>query len=149
MTAVVLTSPFASAVLDALRTIPNPAGGTVKVGDGVKPEGPSKPPRTFYPYGVADFSTVAIEGSLVEPKEDGVQRVHFTAVGLDRAGAEWLRDEAKTLLLDPSSLAIDGYSVVWTAHVTSPQSFRDDETDPQLFNAVTQIDIKVTPDSTS
>lgn len=145
MTDVAQSFPVTEAVIDVLRTIENPGGGDVQVGDAVKPVSPTPPPRSFFPYAVVYSGVTRIQGSLVEPKEDGLHRIQVTSIGLDRGGAEWLRDQVRALLLDVTTLDIDGYTVVWTELVTSLPIARDDDVTPAQFYAVDVINLFTTP----
>lgn len=136
---IALSSPVTEATLTALRTLGRP------VGDGVKPSSPEKPPASFYPYLVLHTSTPDVRGSLVYPHEDALHRLHVACVGRTRESAEALRDEARALLLDSSTLDIDGYAVVWTRHAGSPEVSRNDQATPALYDAVVVVNVFVTP----
>lgn len=142
MTDVVVSFPFTEAVLDALK-----ANG-MRVGDARRPDGPSPAPASFYPYVVVRVGTVRMEGDYVEPKQDGLQQVTATAVGMTRQSAETARDQASAFLLDTSSLDIDGYVVVWTEHVFSPEIIPDYDVKPPLFNAPVIVNLYIAPAST-
>jgi hypothetical protein len=146
---VAVASPITDAVIDAVHAISNPAGGVIQVGDAIRPAAPERPPRGFYPYAVVYAGIVRTEGTLVDPHEDGVHRVQVTCVGLDRAGAEWLRDEVRQILLDKTALDVDGHVVVWTESAGEPSVFRDEDVKPALFVAPIVVNIKVTPTSGS
>lgn len=140
MSDVAVSSPVTEAYLTALREIGRP------IGDGEIPDGwqAGKPPVIFYPYGVLYVGTTLMQGSLVDPKEDGLHRLQVTSVGKDRAGTEWLRDRVRPILLD-TTVQIDGYAVVWTELVTSQPILRDDDVTPPLFYAVDVVNALVTP----
>lgn len=146
MTVVAESLAVTDAYLAALRAIAHPAGGTVQIGDVVKPESPAKPPRSFYPYAVLHVGTSRLDGSLLDPKEDGLHRVQVTCVGLDRRGAEWLRDRAREVLCDPS-VSIDDHAVNWTEMLPNPPTFREDDVSPPVFTAVCVANVYVTPTS--
>lgn len=145
MTVVAESSPVVDAVLAAVASIANPAGGTIQVGDGVKPPSPATPPAAFYPYAVVYGGLVRTAGTLVDPHEDGLHRIQVTCVGKDRAGAEWLRDRVREVLLQPNELAIDGYAATWAESAGDPATFRDDDVTPPVFVAATVANIHATP----
>lgn len=127
--------------VDAIRLVKTLGRPT---GDAETPDGPTPPPASFYPYAVIYAGTVRMQGSLLDPKEDGLHRVQVTCVGKTRASAESLRDDALALLLDPDAWTIDGHAVVWTEHAGSPNTFRDDDVKPVLFSAVGVANVMVT-----
>lgn len=137
---IAVSAPVTEAALDALRTLGRP------IGDGARPPGPNPAPVTFYPFAVLYVGTTDMRGSLVHPREDGLHRLHVACVGRTRESAEAMRDEARALLLDVTSLAIEGYAVVYTEHAGSPETFRDDDVTPPLFNAIAVVNVFVTPD---
>lgn len=141
MSVVATSTPVTDALLVALRAIGRP------VGDGVKPSSPNPPPVSFYPYAVLYSGTVSMQGTLVDPNEDGVHRAQVTSIGRDRAGAEWMRDQVRTVLLD-RTLDIDGHAVVWSELVTSQPTRRDDDVSPPVFYCVDIVDLLVTPTAT-
>lgn len=145
MTDVAQSSPVTDAVLDLLRTIENPAGGNIQVGDAVRPPGPTPAPATFFPYAVVHTGLTLLDGTYVEPKEDGLYRIQVNSIGLDRAGAEWLRDQGRALLCDPSNYDIAGYVVVSTEFVTGLPTTRDDDVTPPLHTAIDVINVLATP----
>lgn len=145
MTDVAVAATVTDAVLAALRAIPNPSGGTIHVGDAVKPDSPAKPPLSFYPYAIVYAGVVDTNGTLVAPHEDAIHRVQVICVGRDRLGAEWLRDQCRQILLDKTALAIDGAVVVWTESAGEPSVTRDDDLSPPVFSAVIVVNLKVTP----
>lgn len=138
---VAVSSAVTEAYLTALRELGRP------IGDAVVPDGweAGRAPSNFYPYGVLYVGTTLMQGSLVNPKEDGLYRLQVTSVGKDRAGAEWLRDRVRPILLDVT-IEIDGFAVAWTELATSQPIFRDDDVTPPLFYAVDVVNLFVTPD---
>lgn len=136
---VAISSPVTDAALALLGSL------QWQVGDAARPPGPKPGPRSFYPYGVLYTGATRMDGTLLDPKEDALHRVQVTAVGLDRAGAEDYRDNARQLLLDPANWDIDGFAVVWTELVTSQPVTRDNDVDPPLFYAIDVINVFVTP----
>lgn len=142
MTRVAETVPVTEAVLEAVGEIPNPAGGLVQVGDAARPPSPAKPPVAFFPYAVVYTAPVLVDGSLGEPKVDGLHRVQVTCVGRDRRGAEWLADEVRGVLVH---LYVDGHKVVSTDVLPSPPIFRDDDVSPPLFVAAVVVNVYVAP----
>jgi hypothetical protein len=141
VTDVAISSPVTEAALALLRSTTG-----APIGDAIRPEAPAKPPASFYPYGVLYVGTTDLRGTLVAPKEDGLHRLQVSCVGRTRAGAESLRDQARETLLDVTAWDIDGYAVASTEHAGSPQIFRDDDVSPALFNAITVVNVLVTPD---
>lgn len=144
---VAVSTPITEAYLSALSDIDHPAGGKVKIGDATRPDGPQPGPKSFYPYGVLYVGTTVMQGTLVQPREDGLHRVQVTSIGLDRAGAEWLRDQVRPILLD-TTVDIDGYAVVYSALVTSMPVTRDTDVTPHLFYAVDVVNVFATPAET-
>lgn len=146
MSVVAETAPVTTAVVAALGSIPNPAGGDVHVGDAKAPDGAGpKAPLDFYPYAIVYAGVVDTAGTLIAPHEDALHRVQVTCVGRDRLGAEWLRDRCREILLDKTALAIDGAAVVWTESAGEPLVTRDDDIAPSVFSAVIVVNLKVTP----
>lgn len=137
--AIAVSSPVTDAVLVALKTLGRP------VGDHQRPAGPTQPPASFFPYYVVYVGTSRMQGTLVAPKEDGLHRVQVTTVGRVRGGVEVARDEARSLLLDPASLDIDGHAVVWTELAGGQPIARDDDVSPPLLYAVDVVNVFVTP----
>lgn len=140
MSDVATSSAVTDAYLTALRTLGRP------VGDAVKPPSPNPAPKSFYPYGVLYVGTVRLEGTYVDPYEDGLHRLQVTSVGLDRAGAESLRDQVRPILLD-GTIDINGHAAVWAELVSSLPIVRDDDVTPALFYAVDVVNVLVTPAS--
>lgn len=141
---VAVSSPVTDGVIAALETIPNPAGGYIQVGDAIKPESPKQPPRSFYPYVVIRTRLIRSEGSLTDPKEVALHRVEATSIGLDRKAVEWLDDQVRTLLLDPT-LAIDGHAVVWSQDAAGQSPRWDEDVTPHVFFAVAVVNLLVSP----
>ena len=140
MTEIAVSSPVTEAVIAALETIiPN------RVGDGVRPPGPTPAPNSFYPYAVVYSGTDRTDGNLLEAQEDGLHRIQVTSVSKDRVGVEWLRDRVRALLLDRDALTMTDHAVVWTELVTSQPTGRDDDVTPPLFYAVDIVHLYVTP----
>lgn len=143
MSVVAVSSPVTEAYLAALELIvPN------RVGDGVKPPSPSNPPASFFPYCVLYVGTTLMQGTLVNPKEDGLHRVQVTSVGRTRESAEWLRDQVRPVLLDMTLEGV-GVSCVWTELVNSQPIQRDDDVTPALFYVVDVANSLWTPQSGS
>lgn len=138
MSEVAVSTPVTDAYLAALRELGRP------IGDAVRPAAPNPPPSSFYPYGVLYTGVVRLEGTLVDPHEDGLHRIQVTSIGRDRVGAEWLRDLVRPVLLD-TSVDIDGHAVVWTELVSSVPITRDDDVSPPLFYAVDVVNALITP----
>lgn len=134
MTDVAVSTPITEAYLSALEATGRP------IGDAAKPPGQAN----LYPYGVLYVGTVLIQGSLVEPNEDGLHRVQVTSVGITRASVEYLRDQIRAVLLDVS-VDIDGYAVVWTELVNSQPVVREEEVKPVVFSGVDVVNVFVTP----
>lgn len=149
MTVVAESSPVVDAVIAAVATISNPAGGTIQVGDGMKPPSPTPPPAAFYPYAIVYGGVTRTAGTLVDPHEDGLHRIQVTCIGKDRLGVEWLRDRVRDVLLNPNDLDIDGYAATWAESAGDPATFRDDDITPPVFVAVTVANLHVTPVSGS
>lgn len=139
---VALSSPVTEAAIDALEAI---VPG--RVGGGVKPASPEPPPRSFFPYCIVRTSIVRSEGSPPESKETGLHRVEVTSVGLDHAGAEWLVDQARTVLLD-LTLPIDGHAVVWSEDAGGQGARPDFDVTPHRIFAVVVVNLFVSPAST-
>ena len=138
MSDVAVSAPVTAGYLAALKDL------GFQVGDGERPPGPAKPPASFYPYAVLYTGTARMEGTLVQPHEDGVHRLQVSCVGLDRKGAEYLRDLARAVLLN-TDIEIEGHAIVWTELVVSRPIFRDDDVTPHLFNAVDIVHAYITP----
>lgn len=141
---IAVASPITEGVVAALETIGNPAGGYIQVGDAVKPPAPTPPPATFFPYCVVRSTIVRTEGSCTDPKEDGLHRVEVTSIGKDRAGAQWLSDRAREVLLDPT-LDIESHAVVWSEDAGGQASRLDRDVTPPVFFAVAVVNLFVTP----
>lgn len=135
MTIVPASLTFSDAVLEALRQ-----GLDRPVGDAQKPDGATAPYLVVYPGG-----DPALDGSLADPHADADHTVQITGVGLDRAGAEDVRDLARALLLDRSTLSIEDRTVISTELLTGQPVRRDDDVSPPLFYAVDVIRITTTP----
>jgi hypothetical protein len=142
VTAVAVTSPVTDAALRLVRSLDRP------VGDAARPPGPTPAPASFYPYAVVYTGTPLLRGNLLNPKEDGLHRIHVAVVGRTRSSADALRDQIRELLCDVTAWSIDGHAVVNTEHADSPDIFRDDDVSPPLFNAVTVVNVWATPDGT-
>lgn len=134
MTDVAISTPVTEAYLTALEATGRP------IGDAAKPPGQAN----LYPYGVLYVGTVLMQGTLVDPKEDGLHRVQVTSVGITRQSVEYLRDLVRPILLDVS-VDIDGYVVVWTELVNSQPVVREDEVKPVVFSGVDVVNVFVTP----
>ena len=134
MSDVAVTSPITAAYLDALADIGRP------VGDAQKPTGQAN----LYPYAILYVSVTRLQGTLVDPHEDGLHRLQVTSVGLTRASVEHLRDQVRPVLLDKETV-IDGHAVAWTELVTSQPVARDDDVTPAVFYAVDIVNVLVTP----
>lgn len=134
MSDVAVSSPITDAVLAALEDTDRP------VGDGRKPTGQAN----LYPYCVLYAGTTRMQGTLVDPNEDGLHRIQVTSVGLTRESAEYLRDLVRPILLG-RELAIDGHAVVWSELVTSQPVARDDDVTPAVFYAIDVVNLLVTP----
>lgn len=135
---VATSSPVTAAVLAALE------GLGVDVGDATQPPMPSPPPRASFPYCVVFTGISRLAGDLLHPNEDGLHRIHVKSVGLDRDGAEWLRDRVRPVLLD-RELPIDGHAITWSELVTSLPTQRDDVLSPPRFYANDVFHLFVTP----
>lgn len=144
MSVVAVSSPVTEAYLTALAGI-IPAN---RVGDGVKPPSPEPPPASFFPYLVLYVGTTLMQGTLIDPKEDGLHRVQVSSVGRSRESCEWLRDQVRPVLLD-MTLTGDGVVCVSTELVTSQPIQRDDDIAPAVFLAVDVINCLWTPSSGS
>lgn len=141
---IAVSSPVTDGVITALRTLPNPSGGTIRVGDADAPERPIPTPKTFYPYCTVRTLLIRSEGSLTDPKECALHRVEVTSVGLDRAGTEWLDDQVRNVLLNPG-LEIDGHAVVWSTDVGGQSPRPDRDVTPHVFFAVAFVNLMVSP----
>lgn len=140
---VATSSPVADAYQSALEEV-LPAA---RIGRGVKSHA-GKPPADYYPYAVLSVGTTLMSGTLVDPKEDGLHRVQVTCVGRKSESCEQLRDEVRPILLD-TSIHIDGYVIVSTEAGSSPPPIRFDNTpEGTVFEAVTIVNVKVTPANT-
>jgi hypothetical protein len=140
MPEIAVSSPVDDAVVAALKTLIDPG----RVGDGTAPLLPKPTPSSAYPYIIARSSIVRSEGSLPAPKESALHRVELTVVGLDRAGVSWLADEARTLLIDVTTLDIDGGAVVWTEDAGGQPLRVDFDVTPNVFFAVVVVNVFVT-----
>ena len=138
MSDVAITSPITAAYLDALEVIGRP------VGDAQKPTGQPH----LYPYAILYVGVTRMQGTLVDPHEDGLHRLQVTSVGLTRASVEDLRDQVRPVLLDVSTV-IDGHAVVFTELVTSQPVTRDDSVTPAVFYGVDVVNALITPTSGS
>lgn len=136
MTVTAVSSPITDAYLDALAATDRP------VGDAQKPTGHQQ----LYPYCVFYGATVRMEGSLVDPHEDGLHRLQATVVGLTRKSVDYLCDLVAPILLDKTT-AIDGHAVVWTESLPSPATQRDDDATPPVFWRAVVVNALITPDS--
>lgn len=134
MTRVAESKPVTDAYLVALEATDRP------IGDAKKPKGQAE----LYPYGILYAGTARLDGSALEPFEDGLHRLQLTSVGLTRESVEWLRDRGRTILLD-RSITIDGHRVTWAELVTSLPVERDDDVDPSVFRGVDVVNVFVTP----
>jgi hypothetical protein len=141
---VAISTPVTEGVIAALEAIENPAGGYINVGDAIKPPGPAKPPRSFYPYVVVRTRLIRSEGTLTDPKESALHRIESTSIGLDRVGVEWLDDQVRAALLDPN-LAIDDHAVVWSEDAGGQSPRYDDDATPPVFFAVAIVNLMVSP----
>lgn len=142
MSDVAVSSPVTEAYLSALEEVaPN------RVGDGVRGHA-GKPPASYFPYVVLYVGTTLMQGTFVNPNEDGLHRVQVTSVGRTRESCEAMRDLVRPVLLD-DSLYIDGYYVVYAEMVNSQPISRDDDVDPPVFFAVDVANVLVTPASGS
>lgn len=110
------------------------------IGDAAKPKGQ----ENLYPYAILYAGTERIEGSAVNPFEDGLHRLQLTSVGLTRESVEALRDSGRRVLLD-RSVPIDGHRVTWAELVTAQQVTRDDDAKPPVFYGVDVVNVLVTP----
>ena len=135
MTVVAKSKPVTDAYLVALE-----AGTERPIGDAIKPKGQPE----LYPYGILYAGTERVEGSAVDPFEDGLHRLQLTSVGMTRASVESLRDKARTVLLD-RSVPIDGHRVTWAELVVSQPVTRDDDVKPPVFHGVDIVNVFVTP----
>lgn len=144
MSDVAVSSPVTEAYLEALTD----AG--LRIGDGIIPDGweRTKVPASMYPYGVLYVGTTLMQGTLVNPKEDGLHRVQVTSVGRTRESTEWLRDRVRPVLLN-MTLEGDGVACVWTELVNSQPVIRDDDVTPAVFFAVDVANALWTPQSGS
>lgn len=142
MTNVAQTAPVTAGVLAALRSITGRP-----IGDADKPAHHDAEPASMFPYAIVFVGTTALDGSLADPKEDGVHRVQVTCVGRLRESAETMRDRCRSILLDlVTAIDIDDHDVVWTELVTDPPTFREDEEGrPATFTAITVVNLCVTP----
>ena len=138
MSVVATSSAVTAAYLAALEDTGRP------IGDGKKPPGQEH----LYPYAILYTGTTRMQGTLVDPHEDGLHRLQVTSVGMTRESAEHLRDLVRPILLDVT-VAIDGYGVVWTELVTSQPVTRDDDVTPAVFYAVDVVNALITPSSGS
>lgn len=139
-----IATPVTEGVISALEAIANPSGGYIRVGDAAAPPSPKPPPSSFYPYCVVRSTIITSDGSATDPKEDGLHRVEVTSIGKDRAGAQWLSDRAREILLDPE-LAIDDHAVVWSTDAGGQGTRPDRDVTPPVFFAVAVVNLFVTP----
>jgi hypothetical protein len=109
-----------------------------KAGDGRKPD------ATAAPYMVVRVGTARLDGSMLAPFEDGVHRVTVVSVGVDQHGAEWMRDLARPILLDPD-LLIEGHAVARAELVVGREVIRNDSVTPNTYEAVDLFHLHVTP----
>lgn len=141
MTIVAPTSPVTDGVLAALRTI-----GPL-IGDAEKPAHHDNEPASMFPYAIVYVGTPRLDGSLVDPKEDGLHRVQVTCVGRLRDSAEVLRDACRAILCDTTAVDLEDHAVVWTELAGDPPTFREDAlgSKPALYTAITVVNLFVTP----
>jgi hypothetical protein len=125
------SSPVTSAVLAALGDIGPPIGDA------------QAPPGGGQLYGIVRTSIVRSEGTLVDPHESGLHRVEFTAVGLDRAGVEWLLDEARDVLL--GGLTLEDHAVAWSEPAGGQPPRPDYDVDPAPIFGVVVVNLFVSP----
>jgi hypothetical protein len=145
VTAVAQSSPVADAAVALVAAIANPSGGMIHAGDGKAPDGAAgRPPLAFFPYAIVYVGTDLVDGSIAEPKIDGVHRVQVKCVGRDRRGASWLRDQVVERLCTRSSWTIDGHKVKNTEVLSAPPVFFDDD-DGGRFAADVLVSVHVVP----
>lgn len=144
MSIVAVSSPVTAAYLAAF------ADAGLRIGDAEVPDGwtHEKPPASMYPYGVLYVGTTLMQGTLVNPHEDGLHRVQVTSVGRTRESAEWLRDQVRPILLD-MTLEADAVACVSTELVSSQPVSRDTDVTPSVFFAVDVVNALWTPTSGS
>lgn len=139
MSVVAVSSPVTAAYLQALKDI-----GDFPIGLAAAPPKPTPTPATFFPYAVLYVGTTLMQGTYVDPHEDGLYRLQVTSFGKTPQSAEHLRDLVRPVLLDVS-IDIDGFAVVWTELTNSQPIFRDDDVKPAIFSAVDVVNALITP----
>lgn len=83
------------------------------------------------PYGVVFPIGGLLDGSLANPDEDGESVVQVSAVGVSRRQAEWVRDEARAVML--AEPAVTGRNVQRVSVDNDVGVRRDDDVEPPQF----------------
>lgn len=116
------------------------------VGDGERPTSPTDEPLDAFPYTVVwGGGQVDLDGSWDRPFEDGTSVVQVDSVGRDTTGTEWMRHQARRLILDRRRLDVADRTVTRVRLIVGRPVARDDDVSPALFRAVDIFHIWTTP----